>query len=196
MPRPDVSDERIPQILDAAAYIFSQHGIDGASMSQIADASDISKATIYHYFASKDALILALVRRLFDADQSQLKHLIADDAPALDRLQIYSMNLVALLEQNRVIAPMIAEIRARADRMEEIRSIVSDYFMGYINAFTAIIQEGIEHGDLRGSVNAGETALAYVALIEGAILIAQHTDQPLETVMATSVDIFLTGLKR
>jgi len=195
MPRPDVSDERIPQILDAAALIFSQHGIDGASMSQIADASGVSKATIYHYFASKDALILALVQRLFDADQPELAQLAASDAPAADRLRAYSLDLVQLLEQNRVLAPIIAEIRARADRMEAIQPVMRAYFAGYIHAFTEVIQQGIDDGELRGSLHAGDAALAYVALIEGAILIAQHTDQPLAHVMTTSVDTFLAGMK-
>lgn len=196
MPRPDVSDERIPQILDAAALIFSQHGIDGASMTQIAEASGVSKATIYHYFASKDALILALVQRLFDADQPELARLAAEDTPAIDRLHAYSMDLVGLLEHNRVLAPIIAEIRARAERMEAIQSVMSGYFAGYIRAFTEVIQQGIARGEVRDAVDAGEVALAYVALVEGAILIAQHTDQPLETVMSTSVTVFLSGLRR
>jgi len=195
MPRPDVSDERIPQILDAAALTFSQYGIDGASMSQIAEASGVSKATIYHYFASKDALILALVQRLFDANQPELARLIVDGVPTIDRLRTYSMDLVTLLEQNHVLAPIIAEIRARADRMEAIQSVISAYFVDYINAFTIVIQQGMEHGELHESVNASEAALAYVALIEGAILIAQHTGQSLAKVMATSVNVFLTGLK-
>jgi len=194
MPRPDVSDERIPQILDAATLIFSQYGIDGASMTQVADASGVSKATIYHYFASKDALILALVKRLFDADQPDLARWVASEDPAVDRLRRYSMDLVALLNQNRMLAPIIAEIRARADRMEAIQPVMRAYFEGYIRAFTDMLQQGIDRGELRQSLDAGDAALALVALIEGAILIAQHTDQPLERVMSISVNTFLAGL--
>lgn len=196
MPRPDVSDERIPQILDAAALIFSQYGIDGASMNQIADASGVSKATIYYYFENKDALILALVRRLFDADQPGLARIVASDEPVEDRLRAYSVDLVRLLDENRVMAPIIAEIRARADRMESIQSTMGAYFGGYIHAFAEVVQQGIDDGELRTSLHAGDTALAYVALVEGAILIAQHTDQPLARVMTTSVDTFLAGIVR
>lgn len=195
MPRPDVRDERIPQILDAAALVFSQHGIDGASMSQVADASGVSKATIYHYFASKDALILALVKRLFEADQPGLAKLKAGTTPAADRLYAYSMELVELLERSRVLAPIIAEIRARADRMEAIQAVMSAYFAGYIRAFTEVIQQGIEHGELRGSVMASDAGLTFAVLVEGAIVIAQHTGQPLDRVMATSVETFLSGLR-
>ncbi len=58
MSRPDVRDERVPQIIDAAAQVFARDGIDGANMSEIAEAAGVSKATIYHYFASKEDLIV------------------------------------------------------------------------------------------------------------------------------------------
>jgi len=103
MPRPDVSDERIPQILDAAAQMFSQHGIDGASMLQIAETADVSKATIYHYFASKDELVVALTRRLFTEDEPILERLIKAQEPAHERLQQYVVDLVRLLEQNQTL---------------------------------------------------------------------------------------------
>ncbi len=196
MPRPDVSDQRIPQILDAAALVFSQHGIDGASMTQIAEVSGVSKATIYHYFASKDALILALVQRLFESDQPHRAQRFADNDPAVDCLRAYSIDLVALLERNRVLIPIIAEIRARAERTEALQPMMRAYFAGYIRAFTEVIQQGIERGELRESVTASAAALAFVALVEGAILIAQHTGQPLERVMTTSVDTFLAGLRQ
>jgi len=77
---------------------------------------------------------------------------------------------LSLFEQNRVLAPIIAEIRARADRMEAIQPVMRTYFAGYIHAFTEVIQQGIDGGELRGSPHAGDAALAYVALIEGADL--------------------------
>lgn len=196
MPRPDVSDERIPQILDAATLIFSQHGIDGASISQVAEAIGVSKATIYHYFDSKESLILALVNRLFEADQAALASLVGSNATAADRLRTYCMDLVVLLEQNRALAPILSEIRARADRMEAIQTVIGAYFGGYIRAFTEVVQQGIDQGELRGSVTASDAGLTFVALVEGAILIAQDTGQPLQRVVSTSVDTFLAGLGR
>lgn len=195
MPRPDVSDERIPQILNAAAEIFSAHGIDGASMAQVAAAAEVSKATIYHYFASKEELVTALVRRLFAADAPALAQLTATEAPAAERLHNYATGLVTLLERNRALYSIFAEFRAVATRDPAIQAVMGDYFARYVAAFTRIIQQGQMRGELHARVAAHEAALALVALIEGCILVAQILDQPLDALMARSVGVFLAGLQ-
>lgn len=195
MPKPDVSDQRIPQILAAAAKIFSRDGIDGASMAQIAKSADLSKATIYHYFDSKDALVEALVRNLFDADQSEMEAWVQSPAPAAERLQGYAANLVTLLESHQVLYPIFAEFKARAVRNPSIQGVLEGYFNGYIDAFARIIRQGIEQAELRVELHPQEAALALAALIEGCILMAQNLNKPLALVMQPSVGIFVDGLR-
>ena len=74
-------------ILDTAATVFAQLGMDKASMSEIARQGKISKALLYHYYSSKDALIFDIVRtHLEDLDAALV---MADDAklPAEQRLR-------------------------------------------------------------------------------------------------------------
>lgn len=170
MPRPDVRDERIPQIIAAAAQVFSEHGIDGASMTQVAQASGVSKATVYHYFTGKDELVLALVRQLFDSDVPAVQKLLVGDGPFLDRLMRYVQDLADLLDQQRSIGPVLEEARARSWRFPEIRKLVQDYFGSYIDAFAQVLIRGIESGDLRPELDPREAAQAVVSLIEGSIL--------------------------
>jgi AcrR family transcriptional regulator len=54
-------------LLDAAAEIFAERGFHGATLDQIADAAGFSKGAVYHNFASKDDLFLALIQRQSDA---------------------------------------------------------------------------------------------------------------------------------
>ena len=130
MPRPDVSDERIPQILDATAAMFAQNSIDGASMAQIAKAANVSKATIYHYFASKEALVEALVHRLFDEDTSEIDQLLQATNSFTERISIYTDSLVNLLEQNKMLYPILAEFKAMPMRRPAIQTIIQGYFAG------------------------------------------------------------------
>ena len=44
-------------ILEAAARVFASEGFDRASMAALAQDAGISKANIYHYYDSKDALL-------------------------------------------------------------------------------------------------------------------------------------------
>lgn len=54
-------EEKQRAILDDAAAVFAERGMEKASMSQIATHAKVSKALLYHYYPSKDALIFAII---------------------------------------------------------------------------------------------------------------------------------------
>ena len=53
--------QRRDAILKAAKRLISKHGVEGMSMNQLADATELNKATIYLYFHDKDDLVDAVV---------------------------------------------------------------------------------------------------------------------------------------
>lgn len=57
-PRAAGYDEQRDQILDRAAELFAHQGYTATSMNQVAAACGVSKPTLYHYFADKQALLL------------------------------------------------------------------------------------------------------------------------------------------
>jgi AcrR family transcriptional regulator len=62
MPRSQTVQERVhAAILDAAAEVFARRG-SGASMADVATAAGIARATLYRYFANRQALRRELVR--------------------------------------------------------------------------------------------------------------------------------------
>ena len=54
-------DAKRQHILKTAARVFAQEGIARASMNRVAEACGISKANIYHYYASKDDLLFDIL---------------------------------------------------------------------------------------------------------------------------------------
>jgi len=48
-------------ILHTAAVFFAKQGFDRASMGKLAEACGVSKALIYHYYPSKDALLFDIL---------------------------------------------------------------------------------------------------------------------------------------
>jgi len=55
--RADSYDSKLAQIRDAAAGLFASQGFVRTSMSEVAQACGVSKALVYHYFPSKEALL-------------------------------------------------------------------------------------------------------------------------------------------
>lgn len=66
------------QILDAAEYEFSRHGLNGARMSAIANRSEVTTATLHYYFESKESLYKAVLQRPVDQVQTMFGQLNFD----------------------------------------------------------------------------------------------------------------------
>jgi AcrR family transcriptional regulator len=63
-------DQKRLGILSRSAALFAAHGYTGTSITMIAEACGVSKALMYHYYSSKDAV-------LFDLLSDHLQHLVA-----------------------------------------------------------------------------------------------------------------------
>lgn len=80
-------EEKQRSILDNAAEVFARQGMDKASMSQIATHAQVSKALLYHYYPSKDALIFAIIITHLEELDSAVEDADIPDLPPKDRLR-------------------------------------------------------------------------------------------------------------
>ncbi|GAB3675360.1 TetR/AcrR family transcriptional regulator [Salinisphaera aquimarina] len=60
-----ISEEKRDAILDAALDCFLERGFAGTSLNRIANAADVSTATLYRHFPTKDELFAQIVERPF-----------------------------------------------------------------------------------------------------------------------------------
>lgn len=74
------------RILDSAAALFMERGIQGVSMADIAQHAGLQRSSLYRYFESRDELVVAL----FERDQVEYlqrsDQILARQTPALTRL--------------------------------------------------------------------------------------------------------------
>src|SRR5689334_20396381 len=98
-PRPDVSEERKNQILEAATAVFARMGFHKARMDDIGEEARLSKGALYWYFRSKDSIIDALLKRFFDRDFADLRVLLHAEGPASERLLTYARQSTAEVER-------------------------------------------------------------------------------------------------
>jgi len=72
------SDNRLPEVLDAAARLFAAKGYSATSMRDIAEDCDMLPGSLYYHFAAKEDLLVAVyqagVRELRDAVRAALAH--------------------------------------------------------------------------------------------------------------------------
>ncbi len=79
-------DDKRAHILKTAARIFAEMGYARASMAQVAAACGISKANIYHYYGSKDALLFDILDSYLSELRDRLAALPLDGLAPADKL--------------------------------------------------------------------------------------------------------------
>jgi AcrR family transcriptional regulator len=91
------------RVLDAAAALFAERGVDGVSMDDIVTAAGVGKGTLYRRFGDKSGLAAALLdeheRELQSAILSGPPPLGPDAAPA-DRLVAFVAAYIAYVADN------------------------------------------------------------------------------------------------
>ncbi|MGJ7524722.1 TetR/AcrR family transcriptional regulator [Variovorax sp. GB1P17] len=61
--RPERSEARRQQVLNAANACFREHGFHGTSIQRVSQASGMSIGHIYHYFENKEAIVTGIVEQ-------------------------------------------------------------------------------------------------------------------------------------
>lgn len=101
-------DRRKAEIVKTATRILTESGYQGMSLEDVAEQTDIAKATLYHYFSSKDELVAAALETL---TQEVLQRLAAREQ-ALGDVGARE-HLAALIdEQIRILTETAPEVAA------------------------------------------------------------------------------------
>jgi AcrR family transcriptional regulator len=131
-------------LLDAAESLFSEHGIQAASLRAITQQAGANLAAVHYHFGSKDGLVRAVFsRRLKPLNEERLRLL---DACALDSQAVDGVEQVI----EAFIAPVLRMARDKSESMrsfgrlmgrafsepsEEVRSMVSEEFAETVRRF-------------------------------------------------------------
>jgi AcrR family transcriptional regulator len=104
-------------IADAALALFLEHGFEGVSIRQIAEAADVSVATVFVHFPSKEALI-------FDEDagfRSDLQAAVTGRPAGQDLLSALETFARGTAVARHAGTPEFETFRALVDRTPELR---------------------------------------------------------------------------
>ncbi len=198
-PRPDVSEKRKDQILEAALTVFARLGFHESRMDDIASQAGLSKAALYLYYKSKDAIIAALLERFFAQEFKRVRGFVEAnrEESVSEQLLLLTRQLADALQWMTQVMPIAFEFYAIAGRNREVRQFLKQYFQDYRALLARLIERGIERGEFR-EVSAEATAIMLAALFEGLALLffvepeaIRWTDEA-----ETSVRLLLSGLQR
>jgi len=131
-------------IFNNAKRLFGQEGYHATSMSTIAKACGKNKATIYHYYKSKDELYNEILSLYLHDLQANIGRHTLPLPEARDQIKAY---ITVLIEQDRDILRIIN--RQFIDGYEHLNSDNLDAFANIQKSFDAIFKLGIVNGEFQ-----------------------------------------------
>lgn len=142
---------RTAAILEAARDIFIRDGYENATVADIAERVNIVEGTVFHYFGSKQGLVVKVMEHFYHEITGNLVAGLNNIKGSREKLRFaIRYHLTTLLENAELCRVLFKESRgARSELIDDIRRLNREY----IQPLNRIIEEGIESGELRSSVN-------------------------------------------
>jgi AcrR family transcriptional regulator len=138
-------------LLDVAIQVFTERGYDGTSMGDLAQASGLSKSSLYHHFESREQLLRAALDRAVAPLFAVVDEPEARSGRAIDRLEHVVRREVQVLVEQLPSVTLLLRVHGNTpterwalERRREFDRIVAD-----------LVALAVAEGDVRTDVDAG-----------------------------------------
>ena len=135
--------------LDTTAALVAEHGLASVTMSQIAETTGIGRATLYKYFSSVEAILVAWHERQINGHLEHLAEVRDQAGDAGERLEavLEAYALISHERHNTELAALLHQGEHVARAHHQLSALIRD-----------LLTEGIKSGDLRDDVAPQELA--------------------------------------
>ena len=187
------SDTR-QRLLDAAADAFARRGYHDTRIDAVSEAAGVAKGTIYNYFPSKEVVLQTLV-----AEACQLAgaaaHATPPDASTQTQLEAFVAENLRWARRRRALALLFARELLAGD--EQMKRLIRRAAAPCITQVGAIIQAGINRGEIRSGAAPETLAFTFICLTN--MLLLQIWDMRADWPRAadlpqTAATLFLQGV--
>jgi AcrR family transcriptional regulator len=153
----------------AAAELFAERGLDGATMSDIAEATGIPRATLYYHFEGKEAVFAGICARVFDEFEEAIAVALSGPGSAAERLDRVVRAQLGCYAAHPAAFRAIHLDLGRALRRAEI---VERAARAYVRPVAKLLEEGAADGSIRP---VRKTRTVAAALLGAMATVAEQT---------------------
>ena len=193
------------RILEAAANVFAQQGLEGATTREIAQQAKVNEVTLFRHFRSKENLLDAVLQRTF-AEQEETSPVatVAAETDHAEQAQPglrtvlfdFARRYEDLLRRNiLLLRTLLGEIhRHREHEARVLRCIFAPLKAELVTS----IQSARERGTARAEIEPQIAADLFASMIFVDVLRRSshfNPDYPAERYLATAVETFARGIE-
>lgn len=166
MPKIVDRDAMQARILDSALGCFMSQGYHATKMTDVAKAADLAKGTLYLYFKSKDAMMVALIDRYFAEIRAQISQ-----APVPLTLDWFFEGIRRSMPIERLNATrMFFDVLGPGFEQPEARAIIRDFFDWLSDHYAGQLDALRAAGHVRRDLDAKPMGGAIAAMLDGLVM--------------------------
>ena len=194
----DARDEQRQRVLDTAAALFEERGVDEVTMAEIAEGADVARATVFNYFGSKHALIEAITETVLDFYRAMLDDALADETtPTPLLLRNLCDDMAKGIESQRSLFRGVFREIARIELGLDAGEVAQRANEDAASRLLRLIERGQERGELSNALPADALASAFHSLTNGTLTnwLYQDPTRPLAVRMRDAAEVFLSSIE-
>lgn len=159
--------ERRAEIVRAAAGLFQKNGFRGTKLSDIGEALNLDRASLYYYIGNKEELFHEVVGGAVEANVTAAEQILHGPGTAPEKLRTLITGLMVSYAENYPF--LYVYIQENLSTVSPDRSAWSREMRRlnkrYENAVVAIVQAGLDEGTLRTGTPAWVVAYGIIGMV-------------------------------
>jgi AcrR family transcriptional regulator len=170
-------------ILAAAASVFAEHGLEGATIEMVAREAEVAVGTIYLYFVSRDDLYLSLVTERVSGLRARYLEIKARELEPLAELRAIAAAYLDYLRESRGLfltqlsvaqSQLLKQLRRKAeiDHFKRLMALSREVF----GLWESSVGRVYEDGSIKRSRGRAQMAAILWANLNGAFLLTGDPD--------------------
>jgi len=160
--RADRQADRRRQILTAAVKVFAEKGFHEARVGDIAEEAGIAYGLVYHYFASKEALLETIFRTTWAEMLARVEEVEAAGVPAAEAVrQVTALLLRTWRRDPDLVRVLVREVTRNQHVQQEIEEITAA-----METLERIVRRGQESGEFRQDLDPRLAAVVFYGALE------------------------------
>jgi TetR/AcrR family transcriptional repressor of nem operon len=177
------TSEAREKILKAAQTLIELRGYSALGVAEICTVAEVPKGSFYYFFASKEALALAVIDEHWAAQSGDWRRILRGDGEPLQRLrQLFEETEASQLAGQQscgtVSGCLFGNLTLElSNQTEPIRERLQDIFDQQVDMVEQVITEAQQQGEV-SIAGTHEAARSVVAQLEGQVLFAKLYNSP------------------
>lgn len=158
-------------ILDAAETLILQQGVSATSLNDICKLAEITKGGFFHYFKSKNDLIIESIQRFSQHTLDKYQNLLNPlDGDAVEKLKLFFNNFEHEILTSDLVGCVVGiSAQELAVSNPELQATIAQAFSPVMNFFVELIESAAQLQEV--SIDARAASLMWLACSQGALML-------------------------